>query len=120
MGPELRVGGLERSGQVFQEAVEASRQGGPAGDENIVIAFPAIKGKDGRSRGAQPALGAIAFDRVSDLAASRHTDSQTACLCTHLRSRTYLERQRARAAADAARGAQEVGADLDAIQQKSL
>ena len=114
------MGGLERSGQVLEEAVETPRQRVPPGDENIVIALPAIKGKHGRSRGPQPPLGAIALHRVSDLAASRHTDSQTARLCAHFRRGTHLEGQRAFAAADAAGDAQEVGADPDAIQQKSL
>ncbi len=114
------MGGLERAGQVFEQAVKAARQRVPAGDQNIVIARVAIKGKDGRSGGAQPALGPVSRDRVPHLPARRHPDSQTVRFCTRLRRRRDFQGQRALAAPYAAGRAQKIGADPDAVQRKSL
>ena len=114
------MGGLERAGEVIEQAVETSRQRVPPGDQNIVIALTAIKGKDGRSRGAQPALGPVAFHGISHLAACRHTDSRRARFCTLVRGGAHLERQRTGAAPYAALRAQEIRTDPYAIQPKSL
>ena len=114
------MGGLERAGEVIEQAVEASRQRVPPGDQNIVIALTAIKGKDGRSRGTQPPLGPVSLHRISHLAACRHTDSRRARFCTFVGRGAHLERQRALAAPYAALRLQEIPADPDAAQAKSL
>jgi len=114
------MGGLERTGQVLEQAVETARQRVPPGDQNIVIACKPIKGKDGRSRGTQPALGPVSLHRISHLAACRHTDSRRARFCTFVGRGAHFKRQRALAAPYAALCPEEIGADADAIQQKAL
>lgn len=108
----------ERGFEVRNKTIKWSGQGLPPRDENIVVAWQPIKGKDGFSRGAQTPFGAVALDRASDLAARREPNANgTIALvpgCAQFDGQSRCH------AADSLGGANKIGALFQTLERRLL
>jgi hypothetical protein len=112
-----KVGGepYQRAFHIVKETRPGPRDKATAGDEHIVEAGRAIWGKRPH-RLAQPALGPVADDRAADPARGGETDANEALSIAAV---TRLDQNRPPDADGAARGRQEVGALLQAFNDRA-
>jgi hypothetical protein len=108
---------LECGFEIAKQVRKNPRQRRRARDQNIVMPLAAMKGEDGRSSGAKPALGAVASDRISDLSAGGETDPDMGVGPLIVRCQAGFEGEAGRDAACGAGGAQEIGAFPQAVQR---
>jgi hypothetical protein len=113
------VRALQGAGKILEQGIERSQKRVFSRDENIVIAGKPIKGKDRRSHGPEPPLGAIALDGISDLLARRKSHADATRACFGFRRRADFEGQRRQRAADTTGGTQEIGTFFQAIDPKA-
>jgi hypothetical protein len=114
------MGRAQRLRKVRQQLIE-----GPAGrvaprDQYIVGACKTAKGKHRRGGRPKPALGAVAHYRSADLLAGRETDPNRAVLNVCRRRRTDFQGDAGGCPSNAARGAQEIGANPQVLQAKTF
>jgi len=114
------MGRLEGARQIAEQIVENPRQRGCSRDQNIVMPPTAMKGQQGRSRCPQTPLGAVARHGIADFAASGEADPDPVRLCGIFGCLAQFQGQSGRRAADSTSGAQEIGADFQAIYGKPL
>jgi hypothetical protein len=108
------------AGKILKQSAKLPRERVFPRDENIVIAGEPIKGKDRRSRSPEPPLGAIAIDRIADLAARGKSHSGAIRRTVGLRSFTDFEGERRQRAAHAPGSPEEIGTFFQAIELNGL
>jgi len=109
------MGCLERGCQIGQEPLKGPAKRSAPRHQNIVVAGQRIKRKSQRRGSPQPSAGAVAINRLPDFFARGEPQPKVARLHPRLGRRAYLKGHTGRDPPDAAGGAQEVGAFLEAV-----